>query len=74
MNSRTLTTTQPTDGEAVDRALLQFPPLDPAVLLVVRYLQAQIDALSARVEALESTANNPTDTASASTASASETP
>ena len=54
MQSKVLTTTQPTDGEHVDRALLQFPPLDPAVLLVVRYLQAQVDALSARVEALES--------------------
>ena len=54
MQSKTLTTEVPTDGEAVDRALLRFPPLDPAVLLVVRYLQAQIDALSARVEALES--------------------
>lgn len=53
MRSKTLTTTQPTDGEHVDRALLQFPPLDPAVLLVVRFLQAQLDALAARVETLE---------------------
>jgi hypothetical protein len=56
MHSKTLTLTTevPIDGEAVDRALLRFAPLDPAVLLVVRHLQAQIDALSVRVEALES--------------------
>lgn len=58
----TLTTEVPIDGEAVDRALLRFPPLDPAVLLVVRYLQSQIDALNVR---LESSANPPTPSAAA---------
>lgn len=40
---------QPIDGAELDRRLLSYPPFDPAVLMVLQHLQAQIDTLTAQL-------------------------
>jgi hypothetical protein len=52
MAAKVLTTNQLTSDAAVDAAVATLPPLPDNVLLIVRNLQAQITALSARVTAL----------------------
>ena len=44
---------QLTRSVAVDKVLLRFGPLPDNVAVVVKHLQSQVDALTARVEALE---------------------
>ncbi len=47
--SNTSPDTQPSDGAELDRRLLSYPPFDPAVLMVLRHLHAQIDTLTAQL-------------------------
>ena len=53
MKSKVLTNStpdaQPIDGAELDRRLLSFRPIDPAVLMVLQHLQAQIDTLTTQL-------------------------
>jgi hypothetical protein len=52
MAPKVLSTNQLTTDTAVDSAIAHLPPIDDSVLVVVRNLQAQITALTARVTLL----------------------